>query len=108
VVEDEPSFRLLLRDVGVDWLGPLEAKPVMRTLAVARDLGATVVTRDGGGREVAREIIHAARELKATLVLIGPSHRTLWERLWGGDIVDEVVSGLPDVDVLVIGLSAGD
>jgi hypothetical protein len=32
----------------------------------------------------------------------------LWERLWGGDIVDEVVSGLPDVDVLVIGLSAGD
>ena len=94
--------------VGVDRLGPLEAKPITRTLAVARDLGATVVTRDGGGREVAREIIQAARELKATLVLMGPSHRTLWERLWGGDIVDEVVSGLPDVDVLVIGLSATD
>ncbi|HKY47907.1 MAG TPA: universal stress protein [Acidimicrobiia bacterium] len=99
---------LFVLTVGVDRLGPLEAKPVKRTLAVARDLGATVVTRDGGGRDVAREIIQAARELKATLVLMGPSHRTLWERLWGGDIVDEVVSGLPDVDVLVIGLSGTD
>ncbi len=90
--------------VGLDRLSPLQAKPIKRTLAVARDLGATVVFRDGGGREVATEIIGAARELKATLVIMGPSHRTIWEKLRGGDIIDQVVSGLVDVDVLVIGL----
>ena len=63
-----------------------------------------VVTRDGGGRSVAREIVAAARELKATLVVMGPSHRTIWEKLRGGDVIDHVVSGLPDVDVLVLGL----
>lgn len=90
--------------VGLDRLSPLQANPIKRTLAIARDLGATVVTRDGGGREVANEIIAAARELKATLVIMGPSHRTLWEKLRGGDVIDHVVSGLSDVDVLVLGL----
>lgn len=90
--------------VGLDRVSPIHASPIKRTLAIARDLGATVLTRDGGGREVAREIISAARELKATLVIMGPSHRTVWEKLRGGDIVDQVVSGLPDVDVMVLGL----
>jgi hypothetical protein len=35
---------------------------------------------------------------------MGPSHRTWWERLWGGDIIDRVITALPDVDVLVLGL----
>jgi two-component system, OmpR family, sensor histidine kinase KdpD len=90
--------------IGLDRISPSLAAPIKRTLAIARDLGATVVTRDGGGREVAREIIAAARELKATLVIMGPSHRTIWEKLRGGDVIDHVVSGLPDVDVLVLGL----
>jgi two-component system sensor histidine kinase KdpD len=90
--------------VGLDRISPSLTAPIKRTLAIARDLGATVVTRDGGGREVAREIIAAARELKATLVIMGPSHRTIWEKLRGGDVIDQVVSGLPDVDVLVLGL----
>jgi two-component system sensor histidine kinase KdpD len=90
--------------VGLDRVGPRFADTTERTLAVARDLGATVVTRDGAGREVAREIIAAARELKATLVIMGPSHRTFWAKLRGGDIIDQVVTGLPDVDVLVIGV----
>jgi two-component system, OmpR family, sensor histidine kinase KdpD len=90
--------------VGLDRASPEQSIPIKRTLAIARDLGATIVTRDAGGREVAKEIITAARELKATLVIMGPSHRTIWEKLRGGDIIDRVVSGLPDVDVLVIGL----
>jgi two-component system sensor histidine kinase KdpD len=90
--------------IGLDRIAPSLAAPIKRTLAIARDLGATVVTRDGGGREVAREIIAAARELKATLLIMGPSHRTIWEKLRGGDVIDHVVSGLPDVDVLVLGL----
>lgn len=94
--------------VGLDRLGPTRTTPINRTLAIARDLGATVVTRDGGGRNVAREIVAAARELKATLVIMGPSHRTLWEKIQGGDIIDQVVSGLPNVDVLVIGLGETD
>jgi two-component system sensor histidine kinase KdpD len=89
--------------VGLDRHSPLESTTIRRTLAIARDLGANVVTRDGGGREVGREIVAAARELKATLVVMGPSHRTLWEKLHGGDVIDQVVSGLPDVDVLIIG-----
>jgi two-component system sensor histidine kinase KdpD len=90
--------------VGLDRLSPASAAPIKRTLAIARDLGASIITRDAGGREVAREIIATARELKATLVIMGPSHRTMLERLRGGDIIDEVVSGLPDVDVLVLGI----
>jgi len=90
--------------VGLDRASLEQSIPIKRTLAIARDLGATIVTRDAGGREVAKEIIAAARELKATLVIMGPSHRTIWEKLRGGDIIDRVVSGLPDVDVLVIGL----
>ena len=90
--------------IGLDRISPSLAGPIKRTLAIARDLGATVVTRDAGGRNVAREIVAAARELKATLVVMGPSHRTIWEKLRGGDVIDHVVSGLPDVDVLVLGL----
>ena len=90
--------------VGLDRVSPAQVGPIKRTLAIARDLGAAVITRDGAGRGVASEIIAAARELKATLVIMGPSHRTLWEKLRGGDIIDQVVSGLVDVDVLVIGL----
>ena len=90
--------------IGLDRISPSLAAPIKRTLAIARDLGATVVTRDAGGRNVAREIVAAARELKATLVVMGPSHRTIWEKLRGGDVIDHVVSGLPDVDVLVLGL----
>ncbi len=74
------------------------------TLAVATDLGATVIGRRGSGREVADQIVAAAREQRATLVVMGPSHRSWWERLWGGDIVDRVTRALPDVDVLVLGL----
>jgi two-component system sensor histidine kinase KdpD len=95
---------LYVLTVGLDRLSPTHGATIGRTLAIARDLGATVVTRDGGGREVAREIIAASRELKATLVVMGPSQRTFWERLQGGDIVDRVVAGLPDVDVLVLGV----
>ncbi len=50
--------------VGLDRVSPSQVGPIKRTLAIARDLGATVVTRDGGGREVASEIIAAARELE--------------------------------------------
>ena len=78
--------------------------PMANTLAVARDLGATVVGRHGSGREVAHQIVTVAREHRATLVVMGPSHRTWWERLWGGDIIDRVITALPDVDVLVLGL----
>ena len=74
------------------------------TLAVAGDLGAVVIGRRGTGREVAREIVAVARDQRATLVVMGPSHRTWWERLWGGDIIDRVITALPDVDVLVLGL----
>lgn len=94
--------------IGLDRISPSLAAPIKRTLAIARDLGATVLTRDAGGRNVAREIVAAARELKATLVIMGPSHRTIWEKLRGGDIIDHVVSGLPDVDVLVLGLGEVD
>jgi two-component system sensor histidine kinase KdpD len=94
--------------IGLDRISPSLAAPIKRTLAIARDLGATVVTRDAGGRNVAREIVAAARELKATLVIMGPSHRTILEKLRGGDIIDHVVSGLPDVDVLVLGLGEAD
>ncbi|HKX74692.1 MAG TPA: universal stress protein [Acidimicrobiia bacterium] len=95
---------LYVLTVGLDRRGPHHSVGVARTLAVARDLGAQIVTRDASGREVGREIVAVARELKATLVVMGPSHRGWWERLWGGDIVDQVVSELPEVDVLVIGV----
>lgn len=98
---------LLVLTIGLDRGSPSSAQTIKKTLGIARDLGATVVTRDGGGRNVAREIVAAARELKATLVIMGPSHRTLWEKIQGGDVIDKVVSGLPDVDVLVIGLGEG-
>lgn len=93
----------LVLTIGLDRVSPTSAQTIKKTLGIARDLGATVVTRDGGGRNVAKEIVAAARELKATLVIMGPSHRTLWEKIQGGDIIDKVVSGLPDVDVLIIG-----
>jgi two-component system sensor histidine kinase KdpD len=83
----------------------VEPPATMRdTLSVAGDLGAVVIGRRGTGREVAREIVAVARDQRATLVVMGPSHRTLWERPGGGDIIDRVITALPDVDVLVLGL----
>jgi two-component system sensor histidine kinase KdpD len=95
---------LFVLTVGLDRFGLSQQAISKKTLGIARDLGAAVITRDGAGRQVAREIVTAARELKATLVVMGPSHRSAVERISGGDIVDRVVAGLPDVDVLIIGL----
>lgn len=90
--------------VGLDRGTQEQSRAQGHTLAIARDLGASIVTRDGSGREVAREIVDVARQLKATMVVMGPSHRSIWERLRGGDIIDRVVDSLPDVDVLILGV----
>jgi two-component system sensor histidine kinase KdpD len=69
-------------------------------LALAESLGAQVARLRGG--PVAQTLLRFAREREATRVLLGkPTHARLWDRL-RGSLLDEVVRGSGQMDVLVV------
>lgn len=69
-------------------------------LRVAESLGATV-TRLSGPR-IAEAVLEYARKHNVTRLVIGkPTHSRLWDRV-KGSLLDDVVRGSGDIDVLVI------
>ncbi len=69
-------------------------------LRLAESLGAVVVRLSG--TRVAEELLAWARKQNVTRIVIGkPTHSRLWDRL-RGSLLDDVVRGSGEIDVLVI------
>ena len=57
----------------------------------------TVVAQDAG-----EAVLHLARSLNASQIVVGASRRSRWRRVFGEGVSDRVVAGSEDIDVLVV------
>lgn len=69
-------------------------------LRLAESLGMETVTL--GGHDIVREILLAARQRNATLVVVGKPIKPRWREILFGSVVDELVRHSGDIDVHVI------
>ena len=74
---------------------------VVRLRLVTEELGGThhtVVAQDA-----AEAVLHLARSLNASLIVVGASRRARWRKVLGGaEVSERVVAGSGDIDVLVV------
>ncbi len=73
-------------------------------LALARQLGATIVTTDDA--DIARALIRIAREQRASQILVGKSGER--SRPWRQTLIDRLTRLSGDLDVHIIGGTPGD
>jgi two-component system sensor histidine kinase KdpD len=83
---------------------PLKAEAkdqLSRNLALARNLGAEVITLTG--EDVPSALIRLARQRNVTQIVIGkPQHNHMQTLLRGGSLVDKVIRASGDIDVYVV------
>ncbi|MDC0673980.1 sensor histidine kinase [Nannocystis radixulma] len=70
------------------------------TIRLAESLGAEVVTI--GGEPIGERILEYARGRNVTRLIVGKPSRSRWQELLGGSVLDTLVRGSGDIDVLVI------
>jgi len=76
------------------------SKQLTENLALAKQLGADVVTLTGADR--VREIVNYARKHNVTKIIAGKSARLRWrERLWGS-FIGNLIRASGDIDVYII------
>jgi two-component system sensor histidine kinase KdpD len=75
------------------------AATVDRAAALGASLGATVLRREG---QVAATVVAVAREVGATEILLGESHRPRWRELMGQSIIGQVLRDTDGVDILIV------
>jgi two-component system sensor histidine kinase KdpD len=80
-------------------LSSQDQERVAQTLRLAEQLGAITATLTGP--RMSDEILALARERNVTRILVGKPARSFWKRLFLGSIVDALVEGSGDIDVLV-------
>jgi two-component system sensor histidine kinase KdpD len=73
---------------------------VQKALALARELGAEVMTREG--EDVADAIVQVASEVNATQIVLGESTRSWLREVLRGSITREVLQRTKDVDVHIV------
>lgn len=92
VVYVEPSAQSQLSET--------DRAQITKTLELGQELGAQVVTLTGD--HVAQEVIAYALRQNVTRILIGKPLKHRWHRLFGKNLVDEIINHSGDIDVHVI------
>jgi len=72
---------------------------VERAEWVGRQLGGTVLRRAGDTAEI---VVDVVREVGATQVVLGESHRPRWRELLGRSIIARVLRETDGVDLLIV------
>lgn len=83
---------------------PLDAEDERRLethIELALQLGANVV--ELRGTNIARELVHFAREHHITEMVMGESLRTPWQEIVRGSVINEVLRLTSNIDILVVG-----
>jgi two-component system sensor histidine kinase KdpD len=70
-----------------------------KNIQLAEELGANVVLLQGVN--VANEILGFAKEHKVTLIIAGPSKRTFFDRLFKGTVLNKLITGSGNINVLI-------
>jgi two-component system sensor histidine kinase KdpD len=73
-----------------------EKEQFAQNIALARDLGAEIVTT--ADEDIAQALVRIAREQNATQIIVGKSARA---RFWGKSLLDRVIELSTDIDVYV-------
>lgn len=124
-ISDSPLSERLVRigqrmatDLDAEWFAvhvesPQEAPPteaakdqLERTMKLAEELGAKVQVLNG--YKISEEIYSFAGANNITLIIVGLPRRSLWNRLFRGSVVNEIVNHSGPIHVLVIGSSEAD
>ena len=53
-------------------------------------------------RDASEAVLHLARSLNATQIVVGANRRPGWRGLFGAGVSERVVAGSDDIDVLVV------
>jgi two-component system, OmpR family, sensor histidine kinase KdpD len=80
-------------------LGREAAATVEQAESLARNLGATVLRREGA---VAPTVVAVATELDVTQIVLGESHRPRWKEALGQSIIGYVLRETDGVDILIV------
>lgn len=75
-------------------------RKLVDNIQLAQSMGAEVVTLRGD--DVADQICRFAAEKRVTLIVVGQSRRSWWERLRRGSVVDRLMNNAYGLDVLVV------
>ena len=70
-----------------------------KNIRLAEDLGANIVILSGNN--VSDEIINFAKEKNVTLIVAGPSKRTLFNRIFKGNVLSRLIYGNESISVLI-------
>lgn len=81
-------------------------RKLVENIQLAQTMGAEVVQLTG--TDVAAALLDFVRSRGVTLVLVGQSRRSRWQRLVRGSVVDRLVQNAAGVDVLVVSFSSGE
>ncbi len=78
-----------------------EERRLKRNIALARELGAELVTTVD--EDVATALIRVAQQKNVTQIVVGKSHaKSFWERLRGGSLVNRLLGDSGGIDVYVV------
>ena len=80
-------------------LAPETSSTVDRAAAMAANLGATVLRREG---QVAQTVVAVATEIGVTQIVLGESHRPRWKELVGQSIIGHVLRETDGIDILIV------
>lgn len=124
-ISDSPLSERLVRigqrmaaDLDAEWFAvhvesPQEAPPteaakdqLERTIKLAEELGAKVQVLNG--YKISEEIYSFAGANNITLIIVGLPRRSLWNKLFRGSVVNEIVNHSGPIHVLVIGSSEAE
>jgi two-component system sensor histidine kinase KdpD len=106
------SAKRMAERLGAEWIAayvqtsaharlPEEARDrVVQALRLAEQLGGQTVTLSGA--TMSEEILAYAHQRNVTRIVVGKPVRSLWKRIVLGSIVDALVQGSGDIDILVI------
>jgi two-component system, OmpR family, sensor histidine kinase KdpD len=95
-----PWIALHVETPALAHLAPADREQLRRTLQLAEQLGAEVVTLDGA--DVATEVVAYAQRRNVTRIVVGKPARSTWPDRFGGSFVDRVLRTSGSIDVLVV------
>ncbi len=75
-------------------------RQLTENLAIARELGAEVVTLKG--RDIVGELVRFAKEKNVTYVILGHTQRSRLEEFFRGSVINRFVREIGDIDVQVV------
>jgi two-component system sensor histidine kinase KdpD len=88
-------------ETGADWRAPGKVQSrVARTLRLAEDLGARVVTLPG--QSVPATVLDYARAHNITKIIAGKTLRSRWQELLHSSVVDQLIRSSGAIDVYIV------